>query len=155
MNRLSVSNLVLPLSFAQFTAAVSAFKALVEKSFGCDCDVDIRAMSGLKWTSNFMHDEGTMNFMDEQNRKLTFRSTDSAAALGKGDFDKARYIEVIIRPRNESEGPKYAFAHLECKGSRKRQLTYYVQPDGADVMKALKKINRFKLVGDGYTHNTD
>lgn len=155
MTRFSISNLLLPISFAQFCAMVQEYQQFAERSFATPCSLQIKAMNRIKMTSTFMHDDDTMEWIDEQNRKAVFRETSELSVFPSEIFDRAVYIEVIIAPVDKSAAPNYAFAHVEFKGSRRRQATFYIQPDGEDAVSCLRKKFRFQIFGDGYTHNTD
>lgn len=155
MTRFSISNLLLPISFAQFCAIVREYKQIAERAFGTPCGMEVKAMNRIKMTSTFMHDDGTMEWMDEQNRKATFFQASELSTVSAEIFGKAVYIEVIIAPVNKEAAPNYAFAHVEFKGSRPRQATFYMQPDGEDSASVLRKKFRFQIFGDGYSHNTD
>lgn len=155
MTRFSISNLLLPISFAQFSAMVQEYKQIAERSFATPCSLQIKAMSRIKMTSTFMHDDGTMEWMDEQNRQAVFHETSELSAFSAESFDRAVYIEVIIAPVDKEAAPNYAFAHVEFKGSRPRQATFYIQPGGEEAVSCLRKKFRFQTFGDGYTHNTD
>jgi hypothetical protein len=155
MTRFSISNLLLPISFAQFSAMVHEYKQIAELSFGTPCSMQIKAMNRIKMTSSFMHDDDTMEWMDEHNRKAVFFEASELSAFPSEMFDKAVYVEVVIAPVDKSAAPNYAFAHVEFKGSRRRQATFYIQPDGEDSASGLRKKFPFQIFGDGYTHNTD
>ena len=155
MTRFSISNLLLSISFAQFSAMVREYKQIAERSFGTPCSMQIKAMHSIKMTSSFMHDDDTMEWMAETNRKAVFFEASELSAFPSEMFDKAVYVEVVIAPVDKSAAPNYAFAHLEFKGSRRRQATFYIQPDGEDSASGLRKKFPFQIFGDGYTHNTD
>lgn len=155
MTRFSISNLLLPISFAQFCAIVREYKQIAERAFGTPCGMEIKAMNYRKMTTSFMLDDSDMRWIDEQNRKATFFQASELSTVSAEIFDKAVYIEVIIAPVDKSAAPNYAFAHVEFKGSRPRQATFYMQPDGEDSVSVLRKKFRFQIFGDGYTHNTD
>jgi hypothetical protein len=134
---------------------VQEYQQFAERSFATPCSLQIKAMNRIKMTSTFMHDDDTMEWIDEQNRKAVFRETSELSVFSSEIFDRAVYIEVIIAPVDKSAAPNYAFAHVEFKGSRRRQATFYIQPDGEDAVSCLRKKFRFQIFGDGYTHNTD
>ncbi len=154
-SRISISNLLFAISFDQFKAMVTEFKAQVEASFGTSCCLDIRAMSSVKMTSTFLHDDGVMEYMDECNRRATFFEGSDVQTMPPEAFKQAVYIEVGVRPVDASAAPNYAFGHIEFKGTRRRQATYYMQPGDDKVFTALRKAHGFQIVGDGYTHNSD
>lgn len=154
-SRISISNLLRSISFAQFKAMVTEFKSQVEASFGTKCRLDIRAMSSNKMTSTFMHDDGTMEYMAECNRRATFFEGSDVQTMPPEAFNQAVYIEVGVRPEDPSAAPNYAFGHIEFKGTRRRQATYYLQPGDKGVFRALRKAHGFQIVGDGYTSNSD
>lgn len=154
-NSLSISNKVFAISHAQFQAMVQEYVELIEISLGTACSVEIKAMNIIKWTSTFMHEEDVMEFMAKHNREAVFFECADASELSAETFKSAVYIEVIISPTNKHNAPSYAFAHLEFKGRRPRQATYYLQPADETVIKTLKGKHRFQIIGDGYTDNTD
>lgn len=154
-SRLSISNWVLPVTFAQFKRMVAEFKSLVEKSFETSCTLDIRAMSSMKMTSNFLHDDDVMEFMHQCNRRATFFECSDVASMTAEAFTSAVYIEVGVRPIDAGAAPNYAFGHIEFKGSRRRQATYYIQPADGAVLNELRRKHAFQLIGDGYKHNSD
>ena len=104
------------------------------------------------------HDEAA-HYVDDQDAPRESRSHPVCDLAGEcvspERADGAVYIEVIIAPVDKSAAPNYAFAHVEFKGSRPRQATFYIQPDGEDSVSCLRKKFRFQIFGDGYTHNTD
>jgi hypothetical protein len=48
-----------------------------------------------------------------------------------------------------------AWGHAEFKGTLPQQATFYLQPDSDDAAKDMIAKNRTKLIGDGFTSNTD
>jgi hypothetical protein len=154
MTRFSISNLLLPISFAQFCAIVREYKQIAERAFGTPCGMEIKAMNYRKMTTSFMLDDSDMRWIDEQNRKATFFQASELSAVSAEIFNKAVYVEVVIAPVDKSAAPNYAFAHVEFKGSRPRQATFYMQPESELVAEGLRKKFRFQIFGDGYSHNT-
>ncbi|HEY9676636.1 MAG TPA: hypothetical protein V6C76_01445 [Drouetiella sp.] len=155
MERVSISNYVLSISYAQFCSAVDEFEKLVADAFGCECELTVKAMQAVKDSPTHLPDRETMRYIADMNARNVFATASKASALSAEAFARAKYVEVLIRPRVAEEGPRYAFAHLECKGTRRRMITYYVQPVGKKVVKALRRNHLGKLIGDGYKHNTD
>lgn len=155
MTRFSISNLLLSISFAQFSAIVREYKQIAERSFGTPCRMEIKAYRSMKMTSSFMHDDDTTEWMAETNRKAVFFEASELSAFPSEMFDKAVYVEVVIAPVDKSAAPNYAFAHVEFKGSRRRQATFYIQPAGEESVSVLRKKFPLKLVGDGMNHNSD
>lgn len=153
--RLSISNRFIAISFNQFLVMLQEFKQLVESSFGTSCKLEVRAMNQIKMSPTRMHDDDTMAFIDQCNRKAVFYETANLSDFPEKVFDEAVYIEAVIVPVDRHAAPQYAFAHVEFKGSRPRQATFYMQPRGDTALQGLKKRFRFKKFGDGYTHNTD
>ncbi|CAN5220445.1 hypothetical protein BH11CYA1_BH11CYA1_34970 [soil metagenome] len=153
--RLSISNFVFAISFDQFKAMVQQYKQAAEQSFGTPCSLEIRAMNRIKMTSSFMHDDDTMDWMDKQNSAAVFFRTGELSVFLPQTFAEAVYIEVIFAPIDAKAAPNYAFAHIEFKGSRPRQATFYMQPEGSQAVENFKAKFRFKKFGDGYKHNTD
>ena len=51
MTRFSICNLLLPISFAQFSAMVAEYKQIAERSFATPCSMEIKAMQSIKMTS--------------------------------------------------------------------------------------------------------
>jgi len=134
---------------------VIEFKELVETSFGTKCGLELRAMNRLKLSPTMVFDDGTMEFVAQFNDEATFFKCENVSLFSPQIFDAAVYIEVVLRPQEKSSAPDYAFAHIEFKGRRPRQATYYLQPGDAEVLNALKAAHRSQRIGDGYTHNTD
>jgi len=155
MTRLSIINRFCSISYEQCIKMLQAYKLLVEGSYGTACTYDIRAMNQIKMTSSKMHDDYTMDFMAKCNENSVFFKTSDLFAFPKEVFQQAVYIEVAIIPTDRLVAPPYAFAQVEFKGSRPRQATFYMQPDGAVVHENLKKRFRFQKFGDGYSFNTD
>lgn len=154
MSRLSISNLLLPVSRDQFTALTAQFKQAAEHSFGGACKLEIHAMDEVKTTSTFMHEDWIMEAIAEGNKRLTFFETDDPAKLTADIWNKAAYVEVSVKPVNEKDAPTSAWGHVEFKGYRLRQATFYLQPDDGNAMKSIRSQNPLKLAGDGYTSNT-
>lgn len=99
MTRFSISNLLLPISFAQFCAIVHEYKQIAERAFGTPCGMEIKAMNYRKMTTSFMLDDSDMRWIDEQNRKATFFQSSELSAVSAEIFKKAVYVEVIIADR--------------------------------------------------------
>ena len=155
MSRLSLSNLLLPVSREQFTALTAQFKQAAEHSFNGPCKLEIHAMDAVKATSTFVHDDWIMEAMAAGNKQRTFFETDDPAKLTSDIWNKAAYVEVSVKPVNEKDAPTSAWGQAEFKGYRPRQATFYLQPDDGKAMKSMKSQNPLKLTGDGYTSNTD
>jgi hypothetical protein len=154
MSRLSLSNLLLPVSREEFTALTTQFKQAAEHSFGGPCKLEIHAMDAVKSTSSFMHDDWIMEAMAEDNKRRTFFETDDPAKLTADVWNKAAYVEVSVKPVNEKDAPASAWGHAEFKGYLPRQATFYLQPDDGDAMKSMRSQNPYKRAGDGYRSNT-
>lgn len=153
--RMSARNLCLSVSHEQFCRILKAFLACAEKSFGTACEVEIRAMNRIKMTSSFMHDDDVMDFMDRHNQEAVFASASKVEDFAASVYDRAVYVEAVIRPKNPEAAPAYAFAHMEAKGTRTRQMTFYMQPENAEALHALKRdALRSMLIGDGFDGNT-
>jgi len=149
MTRFSLSNLVLPISYAQFTRLTEQFHRAAEASFGTKCEMEIRAMSAPKTYSTFLLDEFTQKCMDRDNESRTIATNFNR--ISKELWDQARYVELTISPVDKNAAPSYAFAHAEFKGVLPRQATFYIQPDGEDVPKTIGGFGMIR--GDGYRSN--
>src|SRR3990167_322090 len=103
--RLSISNCLFSISFAQFQAMVHEYKQIAERSFATPCSLQIKAMNRIKMTSTIMHDYGTMDWIDEQNRKAVFFQTYELSGFSLETFNSATYIEVIIAPVDKQAAP--------------------------------------------------
>ena len=154
MSRMSISNLLLPLSREQFTTLTELFKQSAEHSFGGLCKLEIHAMKALKRTSSFMHEDWVMEAMAEDNRRRTFFETDDPSKLTSDIWNKAAYVEVSVRPINEGSAPTSAWGHAEFKGLQSRQATLCLQPDNDEAIESIVSEQRFKWIGEGYDSNS-
>lgn len=154
MSRMSLSNLLLPVSHKQFKAFVSEFKELATTVFGSECTIQIRGLKQTKWSPNFMHDRGTMDYIDDRNKRAVIFECDNLAAVTPEMYAKAAYIEVTVNPMNILAAPKYAFGSLEFKGDRHRQTTVYLQPDDPKNFASLRSKHRFMLIASGLDANS-
>jgi hypothetical protein len=127
---------------------------LSEKSFGCLCAIEVRAMNTLKETSTFIHDDWVIDAMHRANEKHTFFKTSAVDAVTPAIFNAARYIEVSIYPVDSDKAPASAWAHLEFKGLLAQQATFYLQPDDAEPLQAMKAAHGWSVFGDGYDANS-
>lgn len=154
MSRMSISNLLLPISFKQFTAIVAEFVQLAAGVFGCECTIQIRGLKQTKWSPNYVHDKGTMDYIEDRNKRAVIWESDVLATVTPEMFRSAAYVEVSVTPLNILAAPKYAFGHIEFKGERDRQVTVYLQPDDPDDFASLLRKHRFMLVGSGLESNS-
>ena len=153
-SRWSLSNQFQAISHEQAGNYVTAFKAAVEESFGTECALDIRILSVPKLYTTFLDDD-VQSFLDETNKNNTILSTNNPAEVTPELWEQAGYVEVGVRPIDRTQAPEdYAFGHVEFKGQYPRQATFYVQPNGDDVKRAMLAQKSFTTaVGDGYTSN--
>ena len=150
--RWSIGNWVQPLSHEQFQTLTAQFKAAVEKSFGTDCNLQINAMTEPK-SSITTIDDDLQSWLDQKNEANTFFKTSSLSSITPAVWEKARYVEVIVRPADENKAPSSAFGHAEFKGNLPTQATFYLQPEHSDVQQSMIRQNRLKRSGDGYRSN--
>jgi hypothetical protein len=154
-NRISLSNWVLPISFNQFKTLVAEFQKLAAAVFGTECVIQIRALRQNKVSPTRMHEDGVMDYIAGVNARAVFFESSELAAMTAQVFDAAVYVEVSVTPMNILAGPKFAFGHVEFKGNRPRQATFYLQPEGdPHDFKSLTDSHRCMRIGDGYTFNT-
>ena len=154
MTRWSLGNSLMPISHEQFIDLTTQFKKTAEQSFGTECRLQIRALNDTKKFTTFWDDD-LQRDLDEENRANTILETANLSDVTKSLWKKAAYLEVTVRPIYENHAPKCAFGHVEFKGARPRQATFYLQPDGEDAKKSVLAQNRdrYKWVGDGFTSN--
>jgi hypothetical protein len=150
--RLSVSNWVLPISLRQFQLMVSEYKILLQTAFGTTCSLQIRVMNQPKWAPNLCDDP---NPVEDVNNRATFFEATDPFDVPREIFLSAAYVEVVVRPVDKSAAPTSAYGHIEFKGLRPRQATYYLQPGDQNVVRILQKRHRGQRLGDGYTFNSD
>jgi hypothetical protein len=131
MSRLSISNLLLPVSRRQFKTLTAQFRQAAERAFG-PCRLEIRAMKAVKLTSSSMQDDWAMYAVAAEDKRRTVFETDDPDRLTDAVWRKADYVEVGVRPPNEQTAPSFAWGHAEFKGLRVRQATFYLQPEGDD-----------------------
>ena len=155
MSRLSISNLLLPVSRKQFKALTAQFRQAAEQAFGSPCRLEIRAMKAVKLTSRSMQDDWLMNAVAAENKRRTVFETDDPDRLTESIWGRAAYVEVGVRPVSEQIARAFAWGHAEFKGLRSRQATFYLQPEGDDSW-ALSMISgqRLKWIGSGYDSNS-
>ena len=151
--RLSISNWLTPISFGQFKSMVVEFKEVVERSFKSECSHEIRAMNRCKWSGSRRHDDDTIAFLQKANDQATFFSTSDLANVTQAVFASAAYIEVSYIPLDKTLAPGY-FGHLEFKGRRRRQATFYLQPGDSAAINSLKNGHRLQLFGNGNPSNS-
>lgn len=154
MSRWSLSNRFKAISYDQAGSYVSQFKAAAEKSFGTECVLDITLLRANKVYTTFWDDD-LQSSLDATNNANTILKTNNHAEVTPELWNQAAYVEVSVRPVDPSKAPKeYAFGHLEFKGSRPRQATFYIQPDGEEAMQEMLATKAFGVVvGDGYASN--
>ena len=154
MSRMSISNLLLPVSREQFTTLSAHFRKVAEQFFGGPCKLEIRAMNAVRLRSSFAHEDYIKDFMAGENRRRTFFETDDTSMLTGDIWNKAAYVEVSIRPVEEKNAPASAWGCAEFKGHLPQQATFYLQPDDATAMKSIVSGQRFKWIGEGYDSNS-
>ncbi len=135
MERWTIENPKKDISAEQFVDLTRNFKEAVEKSFGADFKLSIKAYSSLKLSP--VYDEGLMNIccdaFNEDNMICETDSPEKIAAM----WDQAKHIEIILKPRSDSEKLKAAFVHAEFKGDTPKQALFYVQPKKEGVKDAM------------------
>ncbi len=153
-SRISISNWVLPISFSQFKTVVGEFQQLAAAAFGTECVIQIRALRHNKVSPTRMHEDDVMDYIARENARAVFFESSELADMTPQVFDSAAYVEVSITPMNILAGPKFAYGHVEFKGNRPRQATFYLQPGDPQDFKFLKGSHRCMRFGDGFTFNT-
>jgi len=153
-SRISLSNWVLPISFSQFKTLVGEFHQLAAAAFGTECVIQIRALRHNKVSATRIHDDDVMDFMARENARAVFFESSELADMTPQVFDSAAYVEVSVTPMNILAGPQSAYGHVEFKGHRPCQATFYLQPGDPQDFKSLKDSHRWKRFGDGFTFNT-
>lgn len=153
-SRWSLSNRFKAISYDQAGRYVAEFKSAAEESFGTECVLDITLMSANKVYTTFW-DEDLQASLDATNASNTILRTNDHAQVTPELWDQAAYVEVGVRPADPSKATEsYAFGHVEFKGSRPRQATFYIQPDGEGVMQQMLAKKAFGVAaGDGYDSN--
>lgn len=152
MNRWSISNLITPISYNEFTTLSERFKRAAEASFGTPCKMEISALKAPKVYTTFLDDD-IQDGLDHINAANAVPLNDNST-ISRAEWDRANYVELTIRPVDEKLAPSYAFAHAEFKGGKPRQATFYIQPDGEDARKTmLDQARRLQTVGDGFDGN--
>ena len=152
MTRWSISNRFLPISYEEFTSLSERFKQAAEASFGTECKMQVKAMTAPKVYTTFCDDE-IQSGLDEINAARTL-SLPESDRLSEKDWDRARYVELVINPVNPELAPSFAFAHAEFKGVTPRQATFYIQPDGEEVKDTMISTRKFlQSTGDGFSSN--
>lgn len=154
-DRLSIGNFLLPISFKQFQTMVREFQDACARGFGTECEVRLRALARLKVSSTFLHDDDTMQYMDDLNKRATFFETTNANEFTREIFRKARYIEVLVHPHDKTKAPQSAFGCIEFKGKLSHRATFYIQCAPEDALVQLKKAHPFNWKGDGYKFHCD
>jgi hypothetical protein len=150
--RWSISNLLISVSHGEFVSMTTQFQTAAEVAFGTTCALDIKLMSASRRYTTFANDRIQGN-LDDINKGNTWLTTSSLAEITRGLWKRARYVQAIVRPVDESAAPRFAFGCAEFKGERPRQATFYIQPDGESARAAMIRKYPRKLIGDGYTSN--
>jgi hypothetical protein len=152
MTRWSLKNIFQAVSHQQFQDYTTQLREAAEKSFGTPCKLDISIMNNTKVYTTYW-DDGLQDNLDQINDANTLLRTDDVANVSTALWGKAGYVEVTVKPVDETQAPAYAFAHVEFKGNEPRQATFYIQPDGGEAKASLLAKNPRRIVGDGFTSN--
>ena len=153
--RWSISNLARPISYKQFLSLTKAFQEAAERSFRTPTKITVAAMNGIK-SSSTIPDPTTAEFTQRMNKERTFLETEDLSEVTKDVWDKAKFVEVSIRPVDKSKAQTSALAHVEFKGLRPSQATFYIQC-GDNLREVRDAVLRTRpitsRVGDGYKSN--
>lgn len=152
MSRWSLSNILLPISASQFRKLTTEFHAAAQASLGESCNLNITLMREPKLYTTFLDDEIQAG-LDYENRANTILSTSQLSDITREIWAKAGYAEVSISPSANGSTPPAGWAHIEFKGERPRQATYYFHSTGPDIKDLILSQNRGKWIGDGFNGN--
>jgi hypothetical protein len=157
MDRWSLSNLIAPVSYKQFQNLTTTFQQAAERSFGTETKVEITALSAPEVYTTYVDDE-IQAILDNKNKNHTLLKTGNLSELTADIWKKSKYVGIKILPVDESKAPAFAFAHVEFKGIRSRQATFYIQSGDDKRQSTVKKEVLAKrpflsYVGDGYNSN--
>ena len=152
MSRWSLKNIFKQVTHTQFIDYTNKFKQAAEYSFGTECSLRIRALTQPKACTTFK-DKDILGDVDFLNKKNTISDTNNLNEVTSELWAKARYVEVIIRPKDQEKAPEYAFGHAEFKGEKPRQATFYIHPNGQAARESLVSAAKRKFIGDGFGTN--
>ncbi len=151
MIRWSLSNHFFKMSHRQFVQLTTQFYQAAEEAFGTKCYLEIETLKRPKTYTTFVdpHVEAEIN---EKNGLPTFKGR-FAHDLTPQMWHAAGHVEVFIRPINKERAPQHAFAHIEFKGIRPRQATFYMQPECGNTQAIFLAANANLRAGDGLRGN--
>lgn len=148
--RFSLSNKFFNVSHTQFVDHCENFKAAVEQHFLTPCAIDINGYSEPKEYITFLDDDMQKSCDMVNASNALFKGMD-LGQVSRELWKQARHVEATIRPINEGDAPRSAFAHVEFKGHLPGAATFYVQPDDqARVRTIMRRHNPTLLLGNGY-----
>jgi len=150
MQRFSLSNLVMPIGFAQFVRMAGHFIDVCGEAFGSGCDVMARVHSRDHVYTTFL-DPAIEEAVEKANRERLLRS--GPGLPNEDEWTAARHVEMFVRPSNLAASMPHAFAHAEFKGVRPRQATFYVQCADFDVASAMAEAWPRMRRGNGFKGN--
>jgi len=153
MTRWSLSNEDAPISHAEFVQLAASFRRAAEEGFGAPCALSIKTLKSPKAFTVYDNPE-IQKVLDQHNSDNTLFETDDLSRLTEEKWNEARHLELVIRPA-ATEQPRLpgAFAHAEFKGDRPHQATFYIQPGGEAVRRALIGAAKGRETGDGQDGN--
>lgn len=152
MTRWSLRNAFMPVSHQEFVDYTKKFKQAAETSFGTACQLKIVALAEPKAYSTFWDDD-LQSGLDKANRENTILETDTLDDVTPALWARAQYLEVLVKPVDETKAPQSAFAHAEFKGTQPHKATFYIQPGGEDARENMLSQSSNKVAGDGFDSN--
>jgi hypothetical protein len=156
MNRWSVSKIFKQVSLEDFSTAVKALRQSMEESCATPMTVDIKLYRGIPHFVTTIVDEGTSEWLRQDNLKKVFKNAAAPDEITQAMWDLATYAEATIRPADKTKAPPYTFGHLEPKGLMPKQIGFYVQPEKVGEpakRQSLQSTHKNWRKGDGMTHN--
>jgi hypothetical protein len=155
MDRWSLSNRFSDISYEQFMNLTDTFQRAAERAYGTPTIAEVRVMKATRMSVS-IPDPMTIQYLRDETEKNTTLKTDNPNDVTKDIWDRAVYVEVNIRPVQETEKLRSAFAQVSFKGRLPQQATFYIQGDDVRGVKeeTLRNRPRFSKVGDGYTGNS-
>ena len=158
-SRLSLSNIFRRQSHEDFQRLTTEFWRVAETAFRVQCIPEITLMKRAKTYTTFW-DENHQDDLNAMNAANTDFKTNNLAEIDAALWARTGYVEVSIRPIDETRAPTSAWAHAEFLGQHPKMATFYIQGGGekleATLVKALEKLRRQNarmIAGDGYTGN--
>lgn len=148
MARFYIENLLLSVTRDQFVDMTSHFAKACAGSWDTAVDIKLRVLSRPLSYSTFYH-EGDAEFFAAENERATIFATDNLRELDPATFARGVHIDADIRPVKAEDqfAPPAAFAMasysladmFESQRASRRKIRFYVQPDGDDIAKRMKR----------------